>query len=80
MTSDIEEAGKLCIEGVYGICDIIPLKILERQFKDLSPAGLHIDVVGLALPHSVGLGKVFLKNGVKHVLCFDDANPNYKAS
>lgn len=40
---------------------------------------MHIDVVGLALPHSVGLGKVFLKNGVKHVLCFDDANSNYTA-
>jgi hypothetical protein len=33
-------------------------------------------VAGIALPHSVNLGQVFKRSQVKHVLCFDDANPN----
>lgn len=74
ITSDIDHSDKLCVEGRYGICNEIPLKRLEATFKQISPFGLQVDVVGIALPRSVKVGKVFKNVKVKHVLCFDEAN------
>ena len=74
ITSDIAKEGKLCIEGRYGICNEIPLKKLESTFKQISPFGLQVDVVSIALPRSVDVGKVFRSRSVKHVLCFEDTD------
>lgn len=62
ITSDIEGNNELCLEGRYGICKKLPLKHLESMLKKLSPFGLQIDVVGIALPHSVNLGQVFRRS------------------
>ena len=74
ITSDIEGSNELCLEGRFGICNKLPLKRLESTFKQIALYGLQIDVAGIALPHSVNLGRVFKNSQVKHVLCFDDAN------
>ena len=33
--------------------------------------GAGIDVVGIAIPNSLHIGEVFMKKGIKHVLCFN---------
>ena len=76
ITSDIEAPKKLCVEGRWGVCNDITLKSMEKTFKQISPFGLQIDVVGIALPNSTDIGHVFKNANVKHVLCFDIDNPN----
>ena len=76
ITSDIEAPKKLCVEGRWGVCNDITLKSMEKTFKQISPFGLQIDVVGIALPNSTDIGHVFKNANVKHVLCFDIDNPD----
>lgn len=75
ITSDIFKENELCAEGVYGICNELPLKKLHNSLKQIAPYGLQTDVVGIALPKSVKIGEVFRSLKVKHVLCFDEKDP-----
>ena len=59
ITSDIESEDKLVLEGRYGIANEFPLKTLEKKLKQVSRDGLFVDVIGIALPRSVNVGKVF---------------------
>jgi len=74
ITSDVAFEDRLCVEGFYGISCEIPLRRLEQIFKNHQHFGLQVDVVGIALPQSVKVGRVFKNLQVKHVLCFDEAN------
>ena len=71
ITSDIAESNHICLEGRFGICNQMPLRSIESTLKQISKVGLQVDVIGIAIPDSVKVGKVFRSLKVKHVLCFD---------
>ena len=60
LTSDIPDPNKLNCEGRFGICNEFPIKSLEKTIKGIAPFGLPVDVVGLGLPNSVKIGRVFM--------------------
>ena len=40
ITSDIFKENELCSEGMYGICNELPLKKLHNSLKQIAPYGL----------------------------------------
>lgn len=74
ITSDFFEPDQLCIEGVHGVSEKIPLQELQDMLEQIAPSGLPIDVIDIALPQSVKIGQVFSALKVKHVLCYDEVN------
>ena len=59
ITSDIESENTICLEGRHGIANDYPLKTLENKIRLISRDGLLVDVIGIGIPNSVNVGKMF---------------------
>ena len=59
LTSDIYQPDSIWIEANNSVAEEIPLELLAKYLKHWQPYELPIDVLGLALPKSMAIGKVF---------------------
>lgn len=59
ITADLYERDKLWVEGTNGVAEEIPLRHLEQMLSKIAPYGLPIDVVDIAMPNSINIGRVF---------------------